>query len=109
MAQRFSKNALAIYVRGRVNDVQKEWGFDPSNGTDQIAHIAKDHEKTHPDHYVHPSMTVEQAHLESALRHYGELMALDGLIDEYQLDVPLVPENLYPKRIAVGTTRYVPV
>jgi hypothetical protein len=87
MASRFSKKSLTDHLQARVSYLQKEWGFDPANGTAQIPHIARDRQRTNPLDYIPPDETPEQRHLNEANRVYGEIGALMALVDHFDLEV----------------------
>jgi hypothetical protein len=99
MAKRFSKTALTEHLQARVDLIQKDWGFDPTNGTFQIPFIAADRMKTNPlEPYATRGSTSEQAHLDAANRAYGELSTLAAIADEFNLDLAQTA-GLTPKRL----------
>lgn len=103
---RFSKSTLQSYIQGRINTIQAEWGFDPSNGTAQIASVSLDRFTRNPV----PSMPLLLATYssEEARIAYGEFNALLRLAEEYDLEMRLIPEGYERVCIPNGFFRYLP-
>jgi hypothetical protein len=91
--KRFSKGTLRAELQFRVDSIQEQCGFDPSNGSAQIEAIA----------------SVRGNLLETAI-FYGQFIIVKDLSWEYGLDVRLVPEGYGPERFfykRASYTRYV--
>jgi len=74
---RFSKKALQEELQVRMTGIQSLYGFDPSNGSAQIEAIA---------HRTDRGLT------ETAIA-YGSYMAVESLVQEYDLLIDLIPEG----------------
>jgi len=101
MPKRFSKITLTEHLQARVDLIQKDWGFDPTNGTYQIPFIAMDRMRTNPlEAYQTSGHSAQQAHLDAAHRAYGELSTLAAIADEFDLGLNQTGE-LIEKRIPI--------
>lgn len=67
MKQRFSKDTVRQVIEKRINKIGSEWGFDPSNGTAQLAKYP--HRPKHSE----------------ACSAYGEWQGLWDLVEELDL------------------------
>ncbi len=98
MAPRFSRHTLTLHLQERIDAIQNVWGFDPSNGTNQIPYVAADclNDVTLPAGVERK----QSALLAAAATAYGEWSALTRVAEEFDLDVYPVHGGLYPKNLA---------
>lgn len=104
MTERFSKKTLTEHIQGRLDRIQKHWGFDPNNGTAQVRAIGGVRKQTNP-----LMSGGYEDHMYDAAGAYGEFRSLLDMAAHFELAVSAIPEGYTAKRVAGGLIRYCPV